>query len=62
MLFLVLMMLCCFQAWWFVTEGQFYTDLWYRCNVTCKEIPGSATADAGKHSASYAVLYDVIII
>ncbi|KAI4891134.1 hypothetical protein NFI96_024130, partial [Prochilodus magdalenae] len=34
------------NAWWFVTEGQFYTDLWYRCNITCKEIPGSATADA----------------
>ncbi|TUM45530.1 Epithelial membrane protein 2 [Bagarius yarrelli] len=35
------------NAWWFTTNGDFYTDLWYMCNVTCNEIPESATKNAG---------------
>ncbi|KAK3520339.1 hypothetical protein QTP70_023295 [Hemibagrus guttatus] len=34
-------------AWWFTTNGNFYTDLWYMCNVTCVDIPGSASGDSG---------------
>ncbi|KAF7698465.1 epithelial membrane protein 2 [Silurus meridionalis] len=35
------------NAWWFTTNGNFYTDLWHICNITCEEIPKSATSDAG---------------
>ncbi|XP_076839846.1 epithelial membrane protein 2 [Brachyhypopomus gauderio] len=35
------------NAWWFVKDGNFYTDLWFSCNVTCVNIEGSATKDAG---------------
>ncbi|XP_026858562.2 epithelial membrane protein 2 [Electrophorus electricus] len=35
------------NAWWFVKDGNFYTDLWFSCNVTCKTIEGSANKDAG---------------
>lgn len=35
------------NAWWFTTNGDFYTDLWYSCNVTCMDIPNSASIKAG---------------
>lgn len=35
------------NAWWVAKAGNFYTDLWYSCNVTCDDIPGSASDKAG---------------
>uniref|UniRef100_A0A3B4C4A7 Epithelial membrane protein 2 n=1 Tax=Pygocentrus nattereri TaxID=42514 RepID=A0A3B4C4A7_PYGNA len=43
-------------AWWVASKGNFYTDLWYNCNVTCVEIPGSSTADAGYLQAVQATM------
>ncbi|XP_072549463.1 epithelial membrane protein 2 [Salminus brasiliensis] len=35
------------NAWWIAEKGNFYTDLWYSCNVTCGDIPGSASKQSG---------------
>ncbi|XP_060757077.1 epithelial membrane protein 2 [Neoarius graeffei] len=35
------------SSWWFSTKGDFYTDLWYSCNVTCQAIPNWITKDTG---------------
>ncbi|XP_060748309.1 epithelial membrane protein 2 [Tachysurus vachellii] len=44
------------NAWWFTTNGDFYTDLWYICNGTCKDIPSSASSDAGYLQAVQAAM------
>ncbi|KAL7861328.1 hypothetical protein AOLI_G00176770 [Acnodon oligacanthus] len=44
------------NAWWVASKGNFYTDLWYSCNVTCVEIPGSSSADAGYLQAVQATM------
>ncbi|KAG7335352.1 hypothetical protein KOW79_001948 [Hemibagrus wyckioides] len=44
------------NAWWFTTNGNFYTDLWYICNVTCVGTPGSASEDSGYLQAVQAAM------